>query len=146
MKICWRRVFQYNGQSWRYTQLQPIVERIECEERVCDHTGQCGGVGSGDVANLRIGDHSITVITILHSHNDTELKYKWDIEQWIHLVLRDYSVRRVCDHTGQCGGDGVTNIWLRHHTCIVESWSHCIWGNHTTGTIVIVRGSHIDIK
>ena len=44
--------------------------------RVCDHTGQCGGVGSGDVANLRIGDHSISVITILHSHNDTELNYK----------------------------------------------------------------------
>ena len=58
------------------TQLQPIFERIECEERVCDHTGQCGGVGSGDVANLRIGDHSITMITILHSNNDTELKYK----------------------------------------------------------------------
>ena len=41
--------------------------------RVGDHTGWCGGDGSGDVANLRIGDHSITIITILHSHSNTEL-------------------------------------------------------------------------
>ena len=62
------------GRTW-HTQLHPIL-RDRSVRRVCDHTGQCGGVGSGDVANLRIGDHSISVITILHSHNDTELNYK----------------------------------------------------------------------
>ena len=32
--------------------------------------------------------------------------------------LERLGVRRVCDHTGQCGGGGVANLWLGDHTII----------------------------
>ena len=57
-------VFRYLGEHGT-TQLHPIL-RDWSVRRVCDHTGQCGGGGSGGVANLWIGDH-----TINHDHHVT---------------------------------------------------------------------------